>query len=89
MGKLLACMKAFASSVSPISDSLGILTGALDKVSAIISCFPGTCEVVKLKRIIRSLNLCTLSGRLSRFFELKSGTSGLWSVSMWKLSPTR
>ena len=40
-------------------------------------------------RIILMRNLCTLNDSSSRFLVLKSGTRGLWSVSLVNWRPTR
>ena len=65
------------SSCRRMSESTGSVEGALDRASATSRLFPGTCEMVKSKRIIHSRNLCTLIGSLSMFFEENNGTSGL------------
>ena len=77
-------MAAAASSAS-YSRSRPVLSvevsGNRKRVSAVYSCFPGTCLMVKLYRSKRSLNHRTHAGRLCSCFVLKRGTRGLWSVS--------
>ena len=60
-------------------DSLGE-TGALDKVSTVYNCLPGTWVIWYSKRESRSLNRRTLGRRLSRHLFPSSRTSCLWSV---------
>ena len=56
-------------------------SGVRDKVSAMIKSFPGVCEIENLYLINCKQNLWIHKGRLSKFFEPKAGTRGLWSVS--------
>ena len=85
----MAFTKMFASSCNPLSAELRSATGARESVSAMISSFAGTWEMVNWNRIIRKRKRWTLIGSSSRCLELKSGTRGLWSVCMWKESPIK
>ena len=55
--------------------------GALERASAVIRAFPGTCVILKLYLIIRKQNRKLRGSKLSRFLALSSEISGLWSVS--------
>ena len=55
--------------------------GALERASAVIRAFPGTCMILKSYLIMRKQNHEMRGGKLSRFLALSSESSGLWSVS--------
>ena len=67
---------------SSVQLSVGTPLGARERASAVYIYFPGTCTIEKANLINLRRNRNTRGGRSSRCFELKSGTSGLWSVSI-------
>ena len=70
------------------SASLSLMAeGARHNVSAVYRSFPGTCVIVWSNLARRSRNRRIRGGRLSRCLDPRSGTSGLWSVSIANFLP--
>ena len=63
------------------STSLTDSTVALERVSAMVWSFPGTCLNSGPNRMSLSLKRSTLGGIFERSFVVNNGTRGLWSVS--------
>jgi len=59
------CTKTSVSCRRTWSGPIGYITGALDKASAEISCYPGIWPIMKLKHISLILKRCTLMGAVS------------------------
>ena len=55
--------------------------GALERTSAVMRAFPGTCMILKSYLTMCKQNRKISCGKLSRFLVLSSESSGLWFVS--------
>ena len=75
IGLLVTTASMYALTRWSVSDSVLRLKGLLDRVSATINRFPGTCTAVTLNLMRRIKSIRT--GVLSRSHALISGTSGL------------
>lgn len=62
--------------------SAGAVTGALESVSAMYSCFPGTCSITYSYHARQGRNLSMLGGRQSRFFDHRRETNGLIVIGL-------
>ena len=79
--------KVSTSSQNCTSDVLWELTGARESASAEIWRLPGTCKTSGLYRIIWRRKRSIRGGIVDKSVVVRSGTSGLWSVSRVNLSP--